>query len=503
MSLLVSPFRSTESEFGKRRVWNESDLVHDLELAPLLHCMGASDTVIERSVSSVLFDTVSIGIEDVLRRQEAVKDAIANADSIRRLYAVAVDVEARRKDYWDGFFSRTPSSMLFDATRMLDLHLDTVIQLQSLLRPMARSFASAAFSELIAWLDGTFDAAFVENARRMLREVDSDRGTLLGAGLGVANGVQDVTHLRTRKKRPNLFERMLRRGPRAVTFRVHERDEAGMRILSDIRNLGLARTAVVMTRVAETLRRFFDDLRRELGFCVGCCNLFERLAGLGIPVCYPTPAPAGSRGLTFEGLRHPSLALRTGTTVVGNDAVLDGADMVVVTGANQGGKSMFLKALGAAHVMMRAGMFVAAEKLVAELGTGVVTHFRSGEDRTLRHGKLDEELERLSTIVEHLEPDAVVLCNETFASTNEREGSALAHHVFEALCDAHIRVFFVTHFFEFARRMADGVSSAIRILRAERLDDGRRTYRIVASRPMATSFAEDVYRDVFGEGGRA
>jgi DNA mismatch repair ATPase MutS len=48
-------------------------------------------------------------------------------------------------------------------------------------------------------------------------------------------------------------------------------------------------------------------------------------------------------------------------TVVGNTVDLDGKSLVIVTGANQGGKSTFLRSVGLAQLMMQAGMYVGAE----------------------------------------------------------------------------------------------------------------------------------------------
>jgi hypothetical protein len=51
--------------------------------------------------------------------------------------------------------------------------------------------------------------------------------------------------------------------------------------------------------------------------------------------------------------------------VVANDVDADGADLVVVTGANQGGKTTFLRSVGVAQLMMQSGMFVPARSFRA------------------------------------------------------------------------------------------------------------------------------------------
>ena len=75
-----------------------------------------------------------------------------------------------------------------------------------------------------------------------------------------------------------------------------------------------------------------------------------------------------------------------------------------MTGANTGGKSTFLRAIGLAQLMMRAGMFVGANAFSADLRDGLFTHYKREEDSTMESGKLDEELNRMSEIVGRLTP---------------------------------------------------------------------------------------------------
>jgi DNA mismatch repair ATPase MutS len=138
---------------------------------------------------------------------------------------------------------------------------------------------------------------------------------------------------------------------------------------------------------------------------------------------------------------------------------------------------------------MSAGMFAAAEYFTAAVCAGVRTHFRRPEDATMTSGKLDEELRRISAITGAMAPGCILLCNESFAATNEREGWQLARNVVGAMLDCGVRVFFVTHFYELARSFyADQRDDAL-FLRAERQPDGSRTFRLTEGAPLLTSHA--------------
>ncbi len=183
---------------------------------------------------------------------------------------------------------------------------------------------------------------------------------------------------------------------------------------------------------------------------------------------------------------------------MGSDVDAEGRALLVVTGANRGGKSTFLRGLGVAQLMMQAGMFVPAESFRADVRHGLFTHFKREEDALLRSGKLDEELGRMSAIVDEVSPGALVLLNESFASTNEREGSEIGRQIVRALLESGVKVAYVTHMYEMAAGLRGDLDGDAAFLRAERLPDGTRTFRIVAGEPLPTSHGQDIYARIFG-----
>ena len=183
--------------------------------------------------------------------------------------------------------------------------------------------------------------------------------------------------------------------------------------------------------------------------------------------------------------------------VVGNDVEADHKDLVIVTGANQGGKSTFLRSVGLAQLMMQCGLFVAAEAYCSTLCDGLFTHYKREEDKTLRSGKFDEELSRMSEIVDHLRPRSLILFDQSFAATNVREGSEIANQIVTALLEKGIRMVFVTHLYEFAHGWHEKNLDNVLFLRAGRRADRVRTFKLQEGEPLDTSFGEDLYRKIF------
>lgn len=67
-----------------------------------------------------------------------------------------------------------------------------------------------------------------------------------------------------------------------------------------------------------------------------------------------------------------------------------------------------------------------------------------------------------------------------------------------ALLDSGLKAFFVTHLYPFAHAMEEMSLKSALFLRAERRDDGSRTFKLIEGKPLETSFGEDLYKKIFG-----
>jgi len=203
------------------------------------------------------------------------------------------------------------------------------------------------------------------------------------------------------------------------------------------------------------------------------------------------------RRYSASGLYDVCLTLTIEPRVVGNEVEASQKDLIIITGANQGGKSTFLRSAGLAQLMMQAGMFVPARAFAADVRDGIFTHYKREEDPTMKSGKLDEELSRMNGLASQLRRNAMVLFNESFAATNEREGSEIARQIASALVESGVKVLFVTHLYQFAHDVFENKTHDALFLRAERRPDGARTFRVVEGEPLRTSYGKDLYDSVF------
>ncbi len=386
----------------------------------------------------------------------------------------------------------------------MQLFLALLKKVKIIAAKQADGFASEGFKAFWAMLNQELDDEYFAAAENHLRELKFDDGVLISAALGMGNKGVNYT---LRKPKENLHRRKLnwlqrifrRKVPDIYTFEIDGRDETGARALAELTDRGIAHVADSLAQAVDHILSFFTMLRTELAFYVGCLNLYERLTEIGGTVCFPRPAVVSERRHSCTGLYDISLALTLGSNVVGNTVRADGKDFALITGANQGGKSTFLRSIGLAQLMMQCGMFVPAQTFCVNVCTGLFTHYKREEDTAMNSGKLDEELNRMSDIVNQITANSLILFNESFAATNEREGSEIARQIIRGLLEKRIKVFFVTHLYDLAHSFYNQTMYNIIFLRAERQSDGGRTFKIVEGQPLATSYGVDLYNKIFGD----
>jgi len=486
---------------------NEPALTQDLELNTLFNAMALGDNFIFEVARKTVLSSLG-DLDTILYRQNILKDCLKNPLIVRDIYDIAIGAIESKKSHYYWFIGRYPSSILYTSVGMMQALVVFLKKLKNIAGEHADKFESAGLTTFFAMLNQELSDEYFASVQDHLRELKFRNGVLMSAELGRGNkGTNYVLHKLQDQKQSWLgrifvswLERIFAKTMPAYTYRIGHRDEMGARALGELRARGINLVANALAQSADHIFSFFNLLKTEMAFYVGCLNLHDHLAKKGEPTCFPLPVAPGERRECFNGLYDVCLALRLNQRVVGNDINADDKDLVIITGANQGGKSTFLRSKGLAQLMMQCGMFVPAESFCANICHGLFTHYKREEDVTMSSGKLDEELSRMSNIVDNVRGNSLLLFNESFAATNEREGSEIAWQLISALLEKRIKIFFVTHLYEFAHGLYDkGIGNAI-FLRAERQADGGRTFKIIKGTPLETSYGEDLYNSIFRTG---
>ena len=166
--------------------------------------------------------------------------------------------------------------------------------------------------------------------------------------------------------------------------------------------------------------------------------------------------PVVDRGeiLTVADGRHPALEARPGAVVTPNDLELAAeAPIVILTGPNMSGKSVYLRQAAHVVIMAQIGAWVPARE--ARIGVVDRIFTRVGAQDNLARGQSTflVEMVETATILNNVTPRSLVLLDEVGRGTSTFDGLAIAWAVVEALHDRGrgAKVLFATHFHELTR----------------------------------------------------
>ncbi|MDI6880593.1 MAG: DNA mismatch repair protein MutS, partial [Desulfitobacteriaceae bacterium] len=436
-------YRDRDFDPQRKLPWNEQALIQDLELNTLFNAMALGEVFLFEMAKEAILGSLN-DLDTIRYRQNILKDCLENPSIVRDIYAIAIEsIEKEKKNYF-GMFSKYPAAILHRSIDVLQMFVDMLKKLRTIADEHADEFKSEGFTIFFEMLKNELGDEYFTSVQNHLRELTFRDGVLISAELGKGNKGTHYILRKLQDKKQSWVERIFAKKPPAYIFSIADRDESGARALSELNERGINLVANALAQSTDHILSFFSMLRTELAFYVGCLNLHERLTQKGKPLSFPLPVTPGERSHSFSGLYDVCLALTLEHRIVGNDMHADDKDLVIITGANQGGKSTFLRSIGLSQLMMQCGMFVPAESFCANICDGLFTHYKREEDATMNSGKLDEELSRMSAIVDNLRSNSLVLFNESFAATNEREGSEIARQIICALLEKRIKVFFVT-----------------------------------------------------------
>lgn len=489
-------YRDRDFDLQQKSPVNEPALIQDLELNTLFNAMALNDKFIFEVVKKAILSSLN-DPQTILYRQNIFRDSLKHSAIIRNMYDLAVEtIERERKNYWS-IFRDSPTSILRRSLDVLQMFVGMLKKLRAIADEHAAEFESEGFTTFFAMLSQELDDEYFASIQNHINQLKFRKGVLISAELGEGNQGVNYTLRKPHDPNPNWMKRIFATKPPAYTFHIADRDQNGARALSELENRGTNLVANALAQSNDHILSFFTMLRTELAFYVGCLNLHEHLANIGAPIVLPVPMPLNARRHAIKGLYDVSLALTMNQKIVGNAVQADHKNLIIITGANQGGKSTFLRSIGLAQLMMQCGMFTPAEFFCANVCDSLFTHYKREEDATMKSGKLDEELSRMDTIVNELTSNSMILFNESFAATNEREGSEIARQIVCAILEKGIKIFFVTHLYEFASSFYDQKMDNAIFLRAERQTDGKRTFKLIEGQPLPTSYGTDLYQSIF------
>ncbi len=487
------------------------DMIKDLNLTVILKAMAKEDEYLYSACQRVMM--TPIGSKEVLKfRQDMVMDAARQKEFYEEAYRLAASAMKELEKNVGQKQERSHMVQIYDALQTLLVLLKYMKRLKNHLLGDQAEQAPGMLRFTTAFREYYTDE-FIEDMWDMVENmaVLMQGGRLVltaGIGGGMKCGDAMINRLEPFDYRKmGFFRKSLRKivhtffSPETIELS----DTALKHEASQMEQNGLHYTLQICQNFIREFRDFFEQFRSQIAFYVGCANLHRTLKHLGMQVTVPLVSrdsgkekdSSGEKRLDYRKLYELSMALQTLKNPVDN-SLEDTCHLHVVSGANQGGKSTFLRSVGIAQVLMQAGMFVPAEYFKSPLYDNILTHFTRREDSSMNSGRLVEEMKRMNRIVDMVTPDSLLLLNESFSSTTEKEGSQIAENIIQAFYDKKVSVFMVTHLFAFSSKMYGKELPHARFMSAERKQDGTRTFKILDHEPTETSYGFDLYEEIIG-----
>lgn len=271
---------------------------------------------------------------------------------------------------------------------------------------------------------------------------------------------------------------------------------------------------VKMTELA--LREYqkidFEDayaLEYQLEFYMGAADLIGLCKSAGMGMCRPKLLDAGERRADVRGLydliyfsecRLYNIRNADKKQVVANDISFDdSARFFLLTGANNGGKTTFLRAFGICQTLAQLGIYVPAESCEISPVDFIYTQFPKEEQTGINASRFTTEIKQFKEISDTITPYSLLLLNESIQSTTPSECVDIASELVRIFTRIGVRGIFATHIIELARKAeefneASPRSKVCSIVAQTDADSGQRLYKIVKGQPKNISMASGIFK---------
>ncbi len=193
-------------------------------------------------------------------------------------------------------------------------------------------------------------------------------------------------------------------------------------------------------------------LLRSLARSVACVDVLASLAEVSVKYNYTRPVLEARNRIIIEQGRHPVVeqTLPPGFFVPNSVQLGEGdPDLIILTGPNMSGKSIFLRQTGLIQIMAQMGSFVPAKAAYLGICDRIFTRVGAVDDIATGQSTFMVEMNETANILNHAQPTSLVLLDEIGRGTATFDGIAIAWSVSEYLAkQIRAKTIFATHYHE-------------------------------------------------------
>lgn len=472
-------------------------------------------------------------LETINYRLDALEDVINNptlSPTLHRIIRVLLESEHKQISS-----ARSPDNFtaLSSSIEALDSYISSMEELHKLYSDLKPTLRSEAFSGLFSDIEERFsseDFAAMKTDVSELKEAFSKKIRSVTVAINfnsdmrpIAAGIVSISEKPAGEK-PNVFDRLFYRNaahpdtyvmgklrtnqPNEDGY-VSEADKALFDAMEKITSAYLGRLKNALKAYERLSFEHISMLEDQLEIYDGMAHIIDTANARGMkmsrPVFTDEPRKADIRNLFdpcffFKAAAANSEA-KGDELVVRNDITMDESGrFFILTGANNGGKTTFVRGTGLCFLLAHTGFYVPAESCTLSLCDFIFTHFPKEEEKGINASRFTTEIKDLKTISDLITENSVLLMNESIQSTTPKECAEIASELVKIFCLIGVRGIFATHITELAYQCSeiaadpDCASVPASIVADVDEKEGKRLYRIRRGEPLKMSYASDIFR---------
>lgn len=215
-------------------------------------------------------------------------------------------------------------------------------------------------------------------------------------------------------------------------------------------------------RIFRLENHLFEDIKTRLSRSAKELKIFAKsiaeldvylsLASVAVKRRYTKPAIDTTRKILIEKGRHPIVEhnIDAGEFVRNDLSMGDDLQIMIITGPNMSGKSVYLRQNALIVIMAQMGSFVPAEKADISITDRIMTRIGARDILSKGDSTFMVEMKETANILNFATSKSLVLLDEVGRGTSTFDGVSIAWAVAEFLYDIKKgpKVLFATHYFE-------------------------------------------------------
>lgn len=538
---LIYPNEEKKSKMNERRYRLSNlpeDYISNLEVSSVSELMCPRNQYFCSQILKELCDD-----EEIIKyRQDALDDFLNVKTLLPTLYSTITDMLTNDRVNIHNIESVQSFTALNGQIAALDCYIECIDRLHDFYSLNGANIKSDAITKLFSYFEDIYSSdeySHIKDCMKELHKAIDNRVRSVTVAINfdeemlpVSAGIVDYSTKPVGVK-PSVFDRILYRGaefpettvkgklytkyiPRKTVTNdtdINEIDKALFNELERITDRYIRTLADAMATYRNIGFEEIYALETQLDFFSGVVRFIEAAASRKIEMCRPVILPKDKRYCEIKGLFDVAFYKRISAVehdktgdefIVRNDITFDdSASFYILTGANNGGKTTFVRAVGICQLLSQAGLYAPARECKISICDYIYTNFPKEEEVGINSSRFTTEIKEFKEISKTITDQSLLLMNESIQSTTPKECIEIASELVRIFAIIGARGVFATHLTDIAH-MCDEInkdedvrSKLLSIVMKSDEQTGERKYKIVKGLPTEHSFAKTVF-DKFG-----